>query len=122
MSPRRSAASYFLGWVWVGVFAGGAGCTRASVASALPTLDVALVGSGRRSAASGADEHAERRWSAALFVGLSFRPVVAAAQLPLRAELAPETWILPCDDDDVICLQEAIGAESELSTALGELQ
>jgi hypothetical protein len=100
-----------------------AGCTRASVASLLPTLDVGITAQHRRSSVTGTEgEHSERRWAAVAFVGLSFRRMTVAGELPLRAELAPETWIAPCDEDDVICLQEAIGAEREIAQALGELQ
>lgn len=100
-----------------------AGCTRASIASLLPTLDVGLLAQHRRSTGAGLlGERDEQRWAAVAFVGFSFRPLNVASQLPLRAELAPETWIAPCDEDDVLCLEEAISAESELAQALGELQ
>lgn len=100
-----------------------AGCTRASIASLLPTLDVGITAQQRRSRVTGTDaDHDERRWAAVAFVGLSFRRMTVAGELPLRAELAPETWIAPCDEDDAICLQEAIVAEREIAQALGELQ
>jgi hypothetical protein len=100
-----------------------AGCTRASVASLLPTLEVGILAQQRRAAMAGVEqEQGQRRWAAVAFVALSFRPVRVASELPLRAELAPETWIAPCDEDDVECLQEASAAERELAEALGELQ
>jgi hypothetical protein len=99
-----------------------AGCTRASVASLLPTLEVGILAQQRRAAVAGVEEQGQRRWAAVAFVALSFRPVRVASELPLRAELAPETWIAPCDEDDAECLQEASGAERELAEALGELQ
>jgi hypothetical protein len=96
------------------------GCTRASIASLLPTLEVGVLAQQRGRALDGMEQ--EQRWSAAAFVALNFRPVRPASELPLRAELAPETWIAPCNEDDVECLQEASGAEREVADALGELQ
>jgi hypothetical protein len=116
MGLQRAARHWFLfiaAWLHVG-------CTRASVASLLPTLEIGVTAHQRRSSAAGSEP--EQRWAAVAFVGLSFRSLTVAGSLPSRAELAPETWIAPCDEDDVICLQEATGAEQELAQALGELQ
>ena len=116
----RRAARPLLGLVlaWSHV-----GCTRASVASLLPTLEIGIMAQQRRAAMAGMElDQAQRRWAAVAFVALSFRRLTVASELPLRTELAPETWIAPCDEDDVVCLEEAIGAERELAAALGELQ
>jgi hypothetical protein len=100
-----------------------AGCTRASFASLLPTLEVGVVAQRQLDARMQLElDHGQRRWGAVAFVALSFRPVRPASQLPLRAELAPEAWLAPCDEDDVECLQEASAAEHEIAAALGELQ
>lgn len=98
-----------------------AGCTRASASALLPSISLGLL--ARRTAQwIASDGAASERWHALALVSLQFRPRSVAADLPVRAELAPETWIAPCDADDFICLQEAADAEQELRDALGELQ
>jgi hypothetical protein len=113
---RAAGLVFVLAWLQ-------AGCTRASVASLLPRLEIGILAQQRRAAMAGVEqEHGQRRWAAVAFVALNFQPVRVASELPLRAELAPETWMAPCDEDDVECLQEASAAERELAEALGELQ
>lgn len=98
-----------------------ASCTRASASALLPSISLGLL--ARRSARwIASDSAASERWHALALVSLQFRPRSVAADLPVRAELAPETWIAPCDADDFICLQEAADAERELADAFGELQ
>jgi len=98
-------------------------CTRPAVASLLPLLELGLSAHRLRSESSGSErEGADQRWHATAFIALRFKPRTVAAQIPLRADLAPETWLLPCDSDDVICLQEALEAETELARTMGELQ
>lgn len=100
-----------------------AACGRPAVASLLPLLEVGLSAHRLRSGATDAELARDaERWQASAFVALRFQPRTAAAALPLRGALAPETWILPCDSEDTICLQEVLEAESELKRALGELQ
>jgi hypothetical protein len=97
------------------------GCTRASASALLPSISLGLL--ARRTAQwIATDGAASERWHALALVALQFRPRSAAADLPVRAELAPETWIAPCDADDFICLQEAADAEQELRDAFGPLQ
>lgn len=98
------------------------GCARAALSSFLPSLSLGVVAHRLAHADSGTARGATERWDAVALVGLSFRPRPAAAQVPVRGELSPETWIAPCDDDDFICLQEAADAEQELRDAFGELQ
>lgn len=119
MSVLRAARA-LLGFAFAGWLAG---CTRAGAASLLPTLEIGILAQQRRAATAHAErDQDQRRWAAVGFVVLNFRPARPASELPLRAELAPETWVAPCDEDDAECLQEASAAESELARALGELQ
>ena len=101
---------------------GSLGCTRASVAALLPSLSLAVAAQRSGRAEAGAEHGATQRWDAIALVSLQFRPRSIAMELPARGELAPETWIAPCDSDDFICLQEAADAEQELNQAFGELQ
>jgi hypothetical protein len=110
----RPALGLLLAW-------GLSGCTRAGVAALLPSLELG-VRAQRVALTQLALDQGQQRWGGLAFIALSFRPVRPASQLPLRAELAPETWLAPCDEDDVECLQEASAAEHEISAALGELQ
>jgi hypothetical protein len=100
----------------------GAGCGRAGVASFVPALELGIRARRSTDVLSAAQSESDRRWATSAFVGLRFRPFNAAAELPTRGELSPETWIAPCDMDDSICLQEAADAEHEVAAALGELQ
>jgi hypothetical protein len=109
-------------WLSWGAASALVACTRPAVASLLPVLELGCAARRRLSTRDGVQLHAERRWDTVAFVGLRFRPRSAAAELPVRAELAPETWLAPCDSDDLICLQEAADAETEIANALGELQ
>lgn len=96
-------------------------CTRASAAALLPTISLGVL-ARRAVQLTSARGLIDERWSAVALVALQFRPRSVAAELPLRAELMPETWVAPCDTDDFICLEEAAEAEQELRDALGELQ
>lgn len=98
------------------------GCSRPALASLLPRLELGMSAQRLRTGVSGDRERDGERWHALAFVSVRFTPRTAASQIPLRSEQSPETWILPCDADDSICLQEALEAEAELSRALGELQ
>lgn len=107
----------------VAVACGGLGaCGRPAFASLLPLLELGLSAQRVRTTGSSETGSETQRWGAVGFISLRFEPRTAAAQIPLRAELSPETWVLPCDADDVICLQEALETEAELARALGDLQ
>jgi hypothetical protein len=98
------------------------GCTRASAAAFLPSLQLGVTTRRIAQAAAGGQGGRSEPWDAVFLVSALFRSRTVAAELALRAELAPETWIAPCDADDFICLQEAADAEHELRDVLGELQ
>lgn len=102
---------------------GSAACGRPAVASVLPLLELGFSAQRLRTDRLGGElDGADQRWRTMAFVALRFEPRIAAADIPLRAELSPETWVLPCDSDDVICLQEALEAEAELASSMGQLQ
>lgn len=96
-------------------------CTRASAAALLPRVSLGVLAK-HAVRATNSDGFAADRWQVLAQIALEFRPRSVAAELPLRAELMPETWIAPCDAEDFICLEEAAEAEQELRAALGELQ
>lgn len=98
------------------------GCGRPGAASFVPALELGLRARRSLDVVSALQQDSDQRWVTSAFVGLRFRSFNAAAELPTRGELLPETWIAPCDGDDIICLQEAADAEREIATALGELQ
>jgi hypothetical protein len=96
-------------------------CTRASAAALLPTISLGVL-ARRAVQLTSSEAVVAERWHAVALVALQFRPRSVAAELPLRAELMPETWIAPCDAEDFVCLEEAAEAEQELRNAFGELQ
>ena len=96
-------------------------CGRPSAASFVPSLELGVTVRRRADADALAREDAQR-WDTVALASLRFRALNPAAELPRLGELSPEAWIAPCDEDDVICLQEAAEAEHELAAALGELQ
>jgi len=97
-------------------------CSRPSVASWLPALELGVSVRRHADQRSGAQLETAQRWDTLALVSLRFRALNPAAELPVRGELAPETWLAPCDSDDEICLQEAADAEREIGAAFGELQ
>jgi hypothetical protein len=122
MSDARRISRAFGAWGLLLVCTSVLGCTRASASAFLPSLQIGVVARRIGHLAAGAESSAVEHWDAIALVSVQFRPRSVAAELAVRGELAPETWIAPCDSDDVICLQEAADAEQELSDALGELQ
>lgn len=109
--------------LWCGALglSAGSACGKPGTASFVPALELGI--RARRSHdVSALQPDNDRRWQTHAFVGLRFCALNAAAELPTRGELLPETWIAPCDGDDIICLQEAADAEREIASALGELQ
>jgi hypothetical protein len=97
-------------------------CGASSSASFLPTVEFGVSLRQRGQADPSALHDARERLDIVAMASLRFRALNPAADLPRLGELLPETWLAPCDDDDVICLQEAAEAERELAAALGELQ
>jgi len=99
------------------------GCGRPAIASLMPLLELGVSTQRLRSGASQLELVRDAQgWHTTVFVALRFQPRPAAAAVPARGELAPESWLLPCDTDDVICLQEALEAEAELARVVGDLQ
>jgi hypothetical protein len=119
---RPLAARVRSGSSWLILCVSLLGCTRAGASALLPSLQLGVVARRLAHAESGATRGASERWDAVALVSVQFRSRTVAAELPVRAELSPETWIAPCDADDFICLQEAADAEQELQDAFGDLQ
>jgi hypothetical protein len=115
---RGRAASVLLIALGAGLLSA---CTRASAAALLPSISLGVL-ARRAVQLTSSEALGAERWHAVALVALQFRPRSVAAELPLRAELMPETWIAPCDTEDFICLEEAAEAEQELRDAFGELQ
>jgi hypothetical protein len=97
-------------------------CGRPGAASCVPTLELGLRLRRRADVDQALAHDTAQRWDTIAMASLRFRALNPAAELPRLGELSPETWLAPCDEDDVICLQEAAEAERELAAALGDLQ
>lgn len=92
-----------------------ASCTRATVASFVPVLDVGV----RLHRAGAYAERAAVRDAQAttteLYVWLSFRPLNPAASLPLWSDASGLLLQTPCEDNDTACLDETSESEPELA-------
>jgi hypothetical protein len=100
-------------WAFLALFA--AACTRASVASFVPVLDVGVRLHRSSSYAHHAAERDAQAFATEVYVWFSFRPFSPAAALPLPSDAGGLLVQTPCEESDVACLDEVSESEPELA-------
>jgi hypothetical protein len=61
-------------------------------------------------------------WDASVVAWLRFQPSIAASGIPVRAEFEPELALIPCELEDLACLEEFTEGEREASPLQGQLE
>jgi hypothetical protein len=93
----------------------GAACTRATVASFVPVLDVGVRLRRSGDHAQRAAEREAQAYTTELYLWLSFRPLSPAASLPLWSDASGLLLQAPCEENDTACLDETSESEPELA-------
>ncbi len=111
---------------WAGICAGlfcalsvGA-CQRSVAASFVPSLQVQL--RAHRSRQIRLLSTKETPWDASVIAWLRFRPTIAAAGIPVRAEFEADLSGIPCELDELTCLEEFVESERAIAPLLGQLE
>jgi hypothetical protein len=95
-------------------------CQRAALAWFVPTLQVRVAAHQTRQGLLGAPRR-RAPWDGTVTAWLRFEPRSAASNLPYRAEFAAEAAVIPCELEDVACLEEFAESERTTNSLLGEL-
>ena len=90
-------------------------CTRSSVASFVPVLDVGVRLTRSSAHAQRLAERDAQAFATEVYVWLSFRPLSPAASLPLWSDASGLLLQTPCEENDLTCLDETSESEPELS-------
>jgi hypothetical protein len=98
----------------------GAACQRAAAASFVPSLQVQLRAHQAREGTLVSRENTP--WDATIVGWLRFRPTLAASDIPVRAEFDPEVAAIPCELEDLACLEEFSEGEGAASPLQGQLE
>jgi hypothetical protein len=61
-------------------------------------------------------------WDATVIAWLRFQPTLAASDIPVRAEFDPEIAAIPCEPEDLSCLEEFTEGERAASLLRGQLE
>ncbi|MFT3927579.1 MAG: hypothetical protein QM778_33915 [Myxococcales bacterium] len=96
------------------------GCRRAAAASFVPTLQVQLA--ARQVTRSNLPAQRKAPWDATVIAWLRFTPKIAASSIPMRAEFDVELDVIPCEAEDLTCLEEFAEGERSTTRMLGELE
>lgn len=96
-------------------------CQRASLASFVPTLQVRVAAHQARQGLL-VTQRRRAPWDGSVTAWLRFEPRLAGSNLPYRAEFAAETAVIPCELEDVACLEEFSEGEQATNSLLGELE
>jgi hypothetical protein len=94
---------------------------RAALASFVPTLQLRVAAHQAR---QGVLVTQRRRvpWDGSVTAWLRFEPRLAASNQPTRAEFAAESAVIPCELEDVVCIEEFAEGERTTNSLLGELE
>ncbi len=98
-----------------------AACQRAVVASFVPSLQLQFSAQRSRNNLQQAVQP-RAPWDASVVAWLRFQPRIAAASIPLRAEFEPEFAVIPCEIEDLACLEEFAEGERAASQLQGQLE
>jgi len=94
-------------------------CQRSVAASFVPSLQVQL-----RAHRARPDLLAYRNtpWDASVTAWLRFRPTIAAAGIPVRAEFNADLAAVPCELEELTCLEEFVESERTIAPLMGQFE
>lgn len=94
-------------------------CQRSVAASFVPSLQVQL-----RAHRARPDLLTYRNtpWDASVTAWLRFRPTIAAADIPIRAEFNADLSAIPCELEELTCLEEFAESERTIAPLMGQFE